>query len=177
MTASSTGESANSRSPSGGRWLVCAVGDKHGMLLCAGLSGIEGLHHQNRLRRSLSKPPSLHGSGELDFRRIAACPGHGRPTQAVGVSGETKIFWRMPSEYAAIRSSGISLISRRRAASDSTRRVIASAIGRVGEESSKPSPAEDGEAEIGKGPYDGDEHQSGCGHRGHQAWTISLKVS
>jgi hypothetical protein len=25
--ASSTGESANSRSPSGGRWLVCAVGD------------------------------------------------------------------------------------------------------------------------------------------------------
>jgi hypothetical protein len=30
--------------------------------------------------------------------------------------------------------------------------------GRMGEESSKPSPAENGEAEIGKGRYDGDEH-------------------
>jgi hypothetical protein len=49
--------------------------------------------------------------------------------------------------------------------------------GRVREEGSKPSSAEDGEAEIGKGRYDGDEHQSGCGHHGHQAWTISLHMS
>jgi hypothetical protein len=47
----------------------------------------------------------------------------------------------------------------------------------VGEESSKPSPTENGEAEIGKRRYDGDEHQSGCGHHGHQAWTISLHMS
>ena len=38
--------------------------------------------------------------------------------------------------------------------------------GRIGEESGKASPAEDGDAEIGKGPNDGDEHQSGCGHPG-----------
>jgi hypothetical protein len=48
--------------------------------------------------------------------------------------------------------------------------------GRMGEESSRPSRAEDGEAEKGKCPYDGDEHQSGCGHHGHQTWTISLHM-
>src|SRR5436309_1205109 len=44
-------------------------------------------------------------------------------------------------------------------------------------EASKPSPAEDGDAEIGKDPYDGDEHRPGCGHPVHQAWTISLHMN
>jgi hypothetical protein len=45
--------------------------------------------------------------------------------------------------------------------------------GRVGEEGSKSSPAEDGEAEIDKSRYDGD----GCGHHGHQAPTILHHMS
>jgi hypothetical protein len=41
--------------------------------------------------------------------------------------------------------------------------------GWMGEESSKPSPAKDGKAEIGKGRYDGDGRHSGCRHHGRSA--------
>ena len=41
--------------------------------------------------------------------------------------------------------------------------------GGMGEEGGKPTPAEDGETEIGEGPYDSDQRQSGCGHHGRLA--------
>jgi hypothetical protein len=45
---------------------------------------------------------------------------------------------------------------------------------RVGEEGGEPAPAKDGEAEIGEGPYHGDERESESGCRSHGVISLPL---
>jgi hypothetical protein len=74
------------------------------------------------------------------------------------------------------RTPGLRFAPLKTATPDSTKSVIAGQSRPGGRRKQESLPAEDGEAEIGKGRYDGNEHQLGRGHHGHQALTISLHM-